>query len=116
MNSHANRPVTGIFWMLVTGFLFVAVTAIVKYAGQDLPSAEAAFLRYILGLVFLIPVIRPIIAAKLSRRALYLFGLRGVLHSLGVTLWFFAMTRISIAEVTAMNYLAPIYILSLIHI
>jgi len=39
-----------------------------------------------------------------------LFGLRGFCHALGVILWFYAMTRIPIAEVTAMNYLAPIYV------
>jgi drug/metabolite transporter (DMT)-like permease len=38
------------------------------------------------------------------------FGLRGAAHTLGVILWFFAMTRISIAEVTAMNYLNPVYV------
>ncbi len=96
--------------MVVTGFNFVAVTAIVKHVGDDLPAAQAAFLRYILGLVFLIPMIRPILAARLTPRQLRLFGLRGLVHTVAVILWFFAMTRIPIAEVTAMNYLSPIYI------
>ncbi len=96
--------------MVVTGFNFVAVTAIVKHVGDDLPAAQAAFLRYILGLVFLIPMIRPILAARLTPRQLRLFGVRGLVHTVAVILWFFAMTRIPIAEVTAMNYLSPIYI------
>ncbi|WP_411890199.1 DMT family transporter [Yoonia sp. SDW83-1] len=106
----ASHPLKGIFWMVVTGFNFVAVTAIVKHVGDDLPAAQAAFLRYILGLVFLIPMIRPILAARLTPRQLRLFGLRGLVHTVAVILWFFAMTRIPIAEVTAMNYLSPIYI------
>ena len=105
-----SRPVTGIFWMLVTGFCFIAVTALVKYMGPRLPAAEAAFLRYALGLVFLIPALGALRAAHLTGRQLTLFGARGLCHSLGVILWFFAMTRIPIAEVTAMNYLAPIYV------
>ncbi|TDT77182.1 putative membrane protein [Litoreibacter halocynthiae] len=110
MAQTQNRPVAGVIWMLVTGVMFVAVTAIVKFVGSDLPAAEAAFLRYLLGLVFLIPMIGPIRRAKLTPRALKLFGFRGVVHTLGVTLWFYAMTQISIAEVTAMNYLAPVYV------
>ncbi|SHF80962.1 EamA-like transporter family protein [Litoreibacter ascidiaceicola] len=110
MAQTQNRPVAGVIWMLVTGVMFVAVTAIVKYVGSELPAAEAAFLRYLLGLVFLIPMIGPIRRAKLTPRALKLFGFRGVVHTLGVTLWFYAMTQISIAEVTAMNYLAPVYV------
>jgi drug/metabolite transporter (DMT)-like permease len=39
-----------------------------------------------------------------------LFGWRGLAHSVGVGLWFFAMARIPIADVTAMNYLSPIYV------
>lgn len=96
--------------MVVTGLLFVCVTAVVKYVGDGLPGPQAAFMRYFLGLVFLIPMIRPIRDAHLSSRALKLFGLRGVVHSVGVALWFYAMTKISIAEVTAMNYLSPVYV------
>ncbi|MFK7837915.1 MAG: DMT family transporter [Sulfitobacter sp.] len=105
-----HRPLTGIFWMLVTGVLFIMVTALVKYMGPRLPAAEAAFLRYAMGLVFLLPAMGALRAAHLTRRQWSLFGLRGLCHALGVILWFFAMTRIPIAEVTAMNYLAPIYV------
>lgn len=110
MSASRNNPLLGVFWMLVTGANFVAVTGIVKYVGDGLPAAESAFLRYLLGLVFLLPMIGPIRAARLTPRALKIFGFRGVVHTLAVTLWFFAMTRISIAEVTAMGYMAPIYI------
>ncbi|MEP5760059.1 MAG: DMT family transporter [Litoreibacter sp.] len=106
----ANRPLAGVFWMFMTGVMFVCVTVIVKTVGDSLPAAQAAFMRYVLGLVFLIPMIKPIRDAQLSRRAVKLFVIRGVVHSGGVMLWFFAMTRISIAEVTAMNYLAPVYV------
>ena len=105
-----HRPVQGIFWMLLTGVCFIAVTALVKYMGPRLPAAEAAFLRYAMGLVFLLPAIGSLRTAGLSRRQWGLFSLRGFFHSFGVILWFFAMTRIPIAEVTAMNYLAPIYV------
>ncbi len=110
MSKTDTRPVAGILWMIFTGLNFVAVTAIVKYIGQDLPAAQAAFMRYVLGLVFLLPFLGEIRRSRLSRRALGLFAMRGVFHTGAVILWFFAMARISIAEVTAMNYLAPIYV------
>ncbi|MDK3074922.1 DMT family transporter [Sedimentitalea sp. JM2-8] len=109
-SARTARPMVGIFWMLVTGVCFVAVTAIVKYLGPRIPPAEQAFLRYALGLVFLIPMLRPMLRTRISGRLLALFGARGVLHAIGVMLWFFAMTRIPLAEVTAINYLAPVYV------
>lgn len=108
--SATSDPLRGIFWMLVTGLLFVAVTGIVKHLDGALPAAEAAFLRYALGLGFLIPMIRPILAARLTRRQIRLFGLRGVIHSAAIILWFFAMSQIPIVEVTALNYLSPVYV------
>ncbi|MEO0702597.1 MAG: DMT family transporter [Pseudomonadota bacterium] len=110
MPSAANRPVAGILWMLVTGLCFVALTIIVKHVGSTLPAAQSAFLRYLLGLVFLIPMIRPMIEAQMTKRQLWLFSARGAAHTVGVTLWFYAMTQITIAEVVAMNYVNPIYV------
>ncbi|AXI47484.1 EamA family transporter [Sulfitobacter sp. SK012] len=105
-----HRPMTGIFLMLVTGVCFILVTALVKSMGSRMPAAEAAFLRYAMGLVFVLPVISTLRAAHLTRRQWQLFTIRGLCHACGVILWFYAMTRIPIAEVTAMNYLAPIYV------
>lgn len=104
------RPLTGIFWMFVTGLCFIMVTALVKTMGPRLPPGEAAFLRYVLGLVFLLPSLGAIRAAHLTTRQWSLFGLRGIFHSGAVILWFYAMVRIPIADVTALNYLAPIYV------
>ena len=96
--------------MLATGANFVMVTAIVKHVGGRIPAAESAFLRYLLGLVFLIPMLKPLIAARLTRRAIALFSLRGLVHTLGVILWFYAMSNIPMAEVTAINYLNPVFV------
>lgn len=109
-DSHPQRPLVGIFWMLVTGMCFVAVTALVKYMGPGVPPAEAAFIRYAIGLVFVLPVLRSMMDAQITPRLWGLFATRGILHAIGVILWFFAMTRIPLAEVTAMNYLSPVYV------
>lgn len=108
--AKAGSPARGIFWMLVTGLCFVAVTALVKALHGRVPAAESAFLRYVLGLVFLIPMWPELRRLKLTRRLVGLFTLRGVAHTVGVALWFYAMSRIPIAEVTALNYLNPVYV------
>src|SRR6056297_3857910 len=109
-SEQGNRPGWGIFWMVVTGLQFVGVTALVKTLGTRIPAPEAAFIRYVLGLVFLLPVLGQLRRLRPGKRVMALFGLRGLAHTLGVALWFYAMARIPIADVTAMNYLAPIYV------
>ena len=105
-----RRSLEGIAWMVLTGILFVGVTAAVKHGAADLPAAESAFLRFAFGLVFLAPMTGILLRTRLSRRQWQLIGMRGTVHALGVCLWFHAMTRITIAEVTAMNNLIPVYV------
>jgi len=106
-----SQPLKGAICMLLTGLCFVAVTALVKtMGGGRIPPAEMAFLRYLLGLVFLLPMLGAVRRARVSARMWGLFATRGMVHSAGVILWFYAMTQIPLAEVTAMNYLSPVYV------
>ncbi|SPF78315.1 DMT family transporter [Pseudoprimorskyibacter insulae] len=105
-----QNPLVGMAWMVVTGLCFVGMTAFVKLLGSRIPAGEAAFLRYLIGLVFLIPMWRDLAAMRLTRRQWGLAAGRGAVHTLGVVLWFYAMTRLPMAEVTAMNYMTPVYV------
>jgi drug/metabolite transporter (DMT)-like permease len=105
-----NRPVEAILWMLATGLAFVAVTGVVRHLGTGLPAAEAAFIRFLFGLVFLVPALAMAFRRGFPRGAWGLIGLRGLLHVGAVILWFFAMARIPVAEVTAIGYLNPIVV------
>lgn len=108
-----DSPALGVIWMVITGLCFVAVTASVKMVGDTIPTAQAAFLRYFLGLVFLVPMWPAVRRARIDRQLWTLFGIRGAAHALAVILWFYAMTRIPIADVTALNYLNPVYVIVL---
>ena len=109
-SDDANRPVEAILWMLATGLAFVAVTGVVRHLGTGLPAAESAFIRFLFGLVFLVPVLAMAFRRGFPRGAWGLIGLRGLLHVAAVILWFFAMARIPVAEVTAIGYLNPIVV------
>lgn len=109
-HSDPKWVIRGIVWMAASGLNFVAVAGIVKHLGSALPAIESAFLRFLLGLVFILPMLGHINRARIGIRAMRLFGFRALAHCVAVALWFYAMTKISIAEVTSMNYLAPIYV------
>ncbi len=106
----------GIGWMLLTGLLFVGVTGIVRHLGSDMSPMQAAFIRYVFGLMLVAPVfLRPeggawLFSGRAMRsRRLGLHALRGLVHGAGVMLWFYAMARIPIAQVTALSFTAPIF-------
>lgn len=105
-----TRPAAGIFWMLVTGLCFVAVTGLVKHGVPNLPAPQAGFLRFLFGLIFVLPALSALVSARFTAQEWRLFAVRGVAHSVAVMLWFYAMTRITVAEVTSLNYLNPVFV------
>lgn len=110
MENMRHSTWIGVGWMVLTGLCFVAVTGIVRYVGSDVPAAQAAFIRYLAGFVVLLPWLVPMVRSGIGAAEWGYFGLRGIAHALGVILWFYAMARIPIAEVTAIGYTSPIYI------
>ena len=95
--------------MMTGGLLFVAVAVMVRHLGSDLPAVEAAFIRYVFGLLILIPVLLRMQWHRVRGANLKLYILRGLAHGAAVMLWFFAMARIPISEVTAIGYTTPIF-------
>ena len=97
-------------WMVLSGLSFVGVNGIVRYLGTDLPAAQSAFLRFAFGVVVLAPVL-PGLARGMTGQVLKLFAWRGVMHTIAVLFWFYAMARIPVAHATAIGYLNPVLML-----
>ena len=95
--------------MLLTGLCFVAVMVSVKFLSKDLPPTQAAFFRYLFGLILILPLIRLQFKKSIKKIPIFKHGLRGVVHGLAVVLWFFSVANIPMADVTAINYLTPIF-------
>lgn len=109
-NGSDNNPLAGILWMLGSGLSFVGVNAIVRYLGTAIPASESALLRFLFGVVLLSPALVRLVRTGIPRAALAPIAVRGVLHTAAVILWFYAMGRIPLAEVTAIGYLNPIVV------
>ena len=107
--SPKHNYLAGCLWMVSGGLLFVAVAVMVRHLGSDLPAVEAAFIRYMFGLLILTPVFLRMQWHRVRGANLKFYALRGAAHGAAVMLWFFAMARIPISEVTAIGYTTPIF-------
>ena len=102
---------SGIFWMIITGILFCAMTACVKTMGTSLSASQSGFIRYVFGLIILAPFCLKLDLKDLRKKVLSVLILRGSIHSLAVIAWFYAIARIPMADVTALYYLVPIFVM-----
>ncbi len=95
--------------MVLTGVMFVGVTVAVRYLGTSMNPVQAGFIRYAFGLVMVLPLLSRAGVLSLHSKRIGFHALRGLAHGCGVMLWFFAMSRIPIAEVTALGFTAPVF-------
>ena len=101
--------ILGCLWMAAGGLLFVAVTILVRYLGSDMAAVQAAFIRYLIGVALLLPWIFHMRWSRIGGGQVRLYFLRGIVHGAAVMLWFYAMARIPLAEVTAIGFSAPVF-------
>lgn len=99
--------------MLASGIAFVGVNGVVKHLGTELPAAQSAFIRFGFGVVFFLPMLRPILRKGFPAPVWRLFGWRGLLHVAAVVFWFHAMARVPVAEMSAIAFLNPVIVLVL---
>lgn len=101
----------GILWMASAGLVFAVLNTTMRALTLVLPVFETQFLRYFIGLLVLTPfILRAGLPAYWPKR---LGGQlwRGVVHSAGMVLWFFALPHIPLADMTAIGFTSPIFVM-----
>jgi drug/metabolite transporter (DMT)-like permease len=109
--AHWSPTTRGLIWTSAAGMVFAMLNALMRLLTQHIDPFQAQFLRYFFGLLVLIPVMwHRGFAAYLPRRMGPQFT-RGAVHTLGLCLWFTALPRIPLADMTAIGFTAPIFIM-----
>ena len=104
-------PVQGMAWMVLGGVLFSFLNAIARELTLHLDVYQSQFLRYLFGLLFILPwVWREGWRAYMPVNMVGQFW-RGGVHTLGLILWFTALPKIPLADVTAIGFTGPIFIM-----
>ncbi|MBC7135383.1 DMT family transporter [Oceanibaculum nanhaiense] len=101
--------VRGILWVVLSGLLFASFMAIVRHVGTTMNPIQMSFIRYAFGMLFMLPFFMRMQLSDFRAANIKLHATRGILHGLAVMMWFYAMSRIPIAEVTALGFTSPIF-------
>ncbi len=103
--------VLGLLWAAGAGAVFSVLNALMRALTMQLDPMQSQFLRYLFGLVVLLPLVwRHGWAAYRPRQVGGQFA-RGLLHTVGLVLWFLALPRIPLADMTAIGFTGPIFIM-----
>ena len=107
--AHLSPTMRALLWSMGAGLLFSVLNAIARTLTQHLHPMEAQFLRYLFGVAVMLPLVaRAGLAAYRPQRIGGQF-LRGAVHALGLMLWFSALPKIPLADMTAIGFTGPIF-------
>lgn len=101
----------GMVWAILSGLQFVCLNAIMRGLSMDLGGFEVQFLRYSAGLVVLLPLVLRTGVAHWVPLSVPGQFMRGAVHTAGLILWFMAVTQVSLADLTAINFTGPLLIM-----
>ncbi|MCB4823153.1 DMT family transporter [Roseicella aerolata] len=98
-------------WMLASGLLFTCLNALLRALAQQLDPFVAQFLRYGAGLLVMLPFILRAGLAAYRPKGLGGQLWRGAVHTAGLMLWFVAVPHVPLAEMTALGFTTPLFIM-----
>jgi len=101
----------GILWSGLAGLLFALLNVFTLIPAQHLNPFVMAFMRYLFGTLFLVPIVLRLGARRTMRThrlPLHLF--RGCIHAGGMFLWFIGLPLTTLASITALGFTGPIFV------
>lgn len=102
-------PLAGVFWMIISCALLSGVAVLGRWAAlEGVHTFQIVFLRVVFALVAFLPLIAWRGPEMLRTQHLPLYVVRVAIGLVGMTSWFAALAYISVGEVTAIGFMAPL--------
>ncbi len=106
--AQAQSVSSGLRYMLLAAFFFSLMALLVKVAGQRLPSTQLVLARSVVGLVLSYAMLRRAgLATWGHRKGLLIF--RGLAGFAALLCFFYALTKLPLADTTAIFYVSPAF-------
>lgn len=109
--ARLDPTLKGMLWTAAAGFIFCQLNALMRVLTIQLDPFQTQFLRYLLGCLVMLPlVLRSGLAAYRPKKIGGQF-VRGLVHTSGLWLWFAALPHVPMADMTALGFTGPIFIM-----
>lgn len=103
-------PVTrGILWMVATAASFAVLMVAIRQLSHTFHTIEIVFVRALVGVCLMMPMVVRSGPAVLKTRRLPLHGLRTFFAFMAMLTFYYALAYISVAQATALTFLIPVF-------
>ncbi|MEM6478775.1 MAG: DMT family transporter [Pseudomonadota bacterium] len=109
-----SDTIRGALWMIGAIFAFTAMAIAGRAVSFELDTFEIMMYRSFIGIVVVVSVARTMgTLGQVTRRNLGLHAVRNLAHFFGQNCWFYALTLIPLAQLFALEFTSPIWVLLL---
>ncbi len=109
-----SEPGRAALWMTGAIVSFSAMAVAGRAASVELDTFEMMTYRSIVGLILVLLIAGSAgTLGQITRRNLRLHGFRNLFHFAGQNLWFYALTAIPLAQVFALEFTSPLWVMLL---
>jgi drug/metabolite transporter (DMT)-like permease len=105
MSSRINSAL----WMLFASLNFALLNTLVKFLSEDFSLSQIIFFRSFFAIIFILPWLSNAGLSSLKTNSIKLQICRSSVALAAMYLWFFSISKIPLAEATAINFTAPIF-------
>jgi drug/metabolite transporter (DMT)-like permease len=110
MSDSSPSRLSGIAFLVAAAFFWSLMSVCVKIAGEHLPSQQIVWVRAVVTLVYSYLLIRWSGIDTLFGHNRKLLLLRGLFGFAALTCFFFALTRLPLADATVIHYTNPVFV------
>lgn len=103
-----NSNIRGACYVAVGGFLLIVMASLIKQLGQSLPAFEVLFVRFLAGLIVMLPLVWRMGFKIVHTRKLHLHATRGFVGFMGNMLFFFALIHIPLGDTVSIQFSRPL--------
>lgn len=108
--TETSDNLRGALWMMVSVLGATGMTVLVRELSPEMHTRMIAFLRSVVGMAFVVPMlVRRNAAAQLRMKRPWLHVLRGALLALALNFGFYAIWQLPVATATILFFLAPVF-------
>ncbi len=106
--SRLPTNIRGAACVVAGGFVLIVMAGLVKHLGQSLPAFEVVFVRFLSGLIVILPVVWRLGFGVLRTHRPGLHLMRGVVGFFGNLCFFFALIHMSIGDTVTIQFSRPL--------
>lgn len=104
-----SGPAAGIFWMCMATLISSISGAMVRELAGEIPTFELVFFRNVIAMTVLIPIVLRQGVGLPDRSQLPYYGMRIVFAFSAMVFLFYALARMPLADVYALQYTIPLF-------